>query len=78
MNRMELLKVVEQFSRNAGVVDGQIKVIQVPDSITMYVETIGEIGRSILFNEYVIDGETYWAGYSTRSDTVFVSQTRRG
>jgi hypothetical protein len=78
MNRSELLKIVEQFSRNAGVIEGQIKVVRVPDSITMHVETIGEIGRSIMFNEYTIDGKTYWAGYSSRSDTVFVSQKSRG
>ncbi len=78
MNQMEMLKIVEQFSRNTGAVEGQKKVTSVPDSITMYVETIGEAGRSIFFNEYKVDGKTYWAGYSSRSDTVFVSQARRG
>jgi hypothetical protein len=78
MNQMEMLKIVEQFSRNDGLVEGQIKITRVPDSKTMYVETIGEIGRSIFFNEYKVDGKTYWAGYSSRSDTVFVSQTSRG
>ena len=76
MNRMDLLKIVEQFSRNTGVVEGPVKVIRVADSITMYVETIGEAGRSIFFNEYKVDGKTYWAGYSSRSDTVFVSQSK--
>jgi hypothetical protein len=78
MNQMEMLRIVEQFSRNAGVVEGKMKITRVPDSITMYVETIGETGRSIFFNEYKVDGKTYWAGYSSRSDTVFVSQARRG
>ena len=78
MNQRELLKIVEQFSRNADVVETKMKVIQVPDSVTMYVETIGDTGRSIFFNEYKVDGKTYWAGYSTRSDTVFVSQKSRG
>jgi hypothetical protein len=77
MNQMEMLKIVEQFSRNPGVVEGTTKVTRVADSITMYVETIGEAGRSIFFNEYKVDGQTYWAGYSSRSDTVFVSQARR-
>jgi hypothetical protein len=76
MNQIELLKIVEQFSRNIGVAEGPLKVTRVADSITMYVETIGEIGRSIFFNEYKVDGKTYWAGYSSRSDTVFVSQSR--
>jgi hypothetical protein len=78
MNQMEMLKIVEQFSRNPEVVEGPMKVTRVQDSKTMYVETIGEIGRSIFFNEYKVDGKTYWAGYSSRSDTVFVSQISRG
>jgi hypothetical protein len=77
MNQMEMLKTVEQFSRNAGVVEGPMKIKRVADSITMYVETIGEIGRSIFFNEYKVDGKTYWAGYSSRSDTFFVSLDNR-
>jgi len=78
MNQTEMLTIVEQFSRNVEVVEGEMKVTRVPDSKTMYVETIGEIGRSIFFNEYKVDGKTYWAGYSSRSDTVFVSQKSRG
>jgi len=75
MNQMEMMKVIEQFSRKAETVQGETKVTRVPDSKTMYVETIGEMGRSIIFKEYKVDGKTYWAGYSSRSDTVFVSET---
>jgi len=74
MNQMEMLKIVEQFSRKADGEEGQVKVTQVADAKTMYVETIGDIGRSIIFNEYKVDGKTYWAGYSSRSNTVFLSQ----
>jgi len=74
MNNTDMLKILEQFSRNAEAVEGQMKVTRVQDFKTMCVETIDEIGRSILFSEYKVDGKTYWAGYSTRSDTVFVSQ----
>ena len=75
MNQMEMLKFVEHFSRKSDGEEGQIKVTQVADAKTMYVETIDDSGRSIIFNEYKVDGKTYWAGYSSRSDTVFVSQT---
>jgi hypothetical protein len=75
MNPVEMLIIVEQFSRNADAGDGVVKVIRIADSKTSYVETIGEIGRSIFFNEYKVDGKTYWAGHSTRSNTVFVSAT---
>ena len=78
MNQKDMLGMVEQFSRNAGVIEGQTKVVRVQDSKTMHVETIGEVGRSILFNEYKVDGKTYWAGYSTRSDTFFISEKSRG
>jgi hypothetical protein len=74
MNRMEMLKIVEEYSRKTERAAGSIKVTRVPNSITVYVETIGENGRSIFFDEYKVDGKTYWAGYSSRSDTVFVSQ----
>ena len=78
MNEKEMLRIVQQFSRNAGVVDGPMNVVRVQDSKTMYIETIGEVGRAIVFNEYNVDGITYWAGYSSRSDTIFVSQSSRG
>jgi hypothetical protein len=78
MTQTEMLKIVEQFSREAEVVEGKMKVVRVPDSKTMFVETIGDTGRSIFFNEYKVDGKTYWAGYSSRSDTVFVSEKSRG
>jgi hypothetical protein len=77
MNQIEMLKIVERFSRKSEVVGGQIKVTQVADFKTVYVETIGEIGRSIFLSEYKVDGKTYWAGYSTRSETVYVSQANR-
>ena len=54
-----------------------IKVIRVADYITAYVEQVGESGRSIMLNEYQVDGKTYWAGYSSSSETVFVSKASR-
>ena len=78
MNQTEMLKALEQFGQNAEVAEGQMKVTRVADFKTVYVETIDDIGRSILFHEYKVDGKTYWAGYSSRSDTVFVSQTGQG
>ena len=77
MNEMEMTKIVEQFSRKSEPVDGKIKVTRVPDYKTVYIEQIGEVGRSIVLSEYSVDGKTYWAGYSSRSETVFVSQACR-
>jgi hypothetical protein len=74
MNEIQMIKLVEQFSRNTEPVDGQIKVTRVPDYKTVFIEQIGDTGRSIVLSEYKVDGKTYWAGYSSGSETVFVSQ----
>lgn len=77
MNEKQMIRIVEQYSRKHEPVDGQVKVTRVPDYKTVYVEQIGEYGRSIVLTEYQVDGKTYWAGYSTLSETVFVSQASR-
>jgi hypothetical protein len=77
MNEKQMIQIVEGFSRMSEPVEGQVKVIQVPDYKTVYVEQIGESGRSIMLNEYQVDGKTYWAGYSASSETVFVSKAYR-
>lgn len=74
MNETQLIAIVEQYSRNNEVVEGQVKITRVPDYKTVYIEQFGESGRSIVLAEYKVDGKTYWAGYSSRSDTVFISQ----
>ena len=75
MNEMQMLKIVEQYSRKTAPVEGQVKVMRVADYKTVYLEQIVEYGRSIVLSEYKVDGKTYWAGYSSQSETVFVSQT---
>ncbi|MFA5837793.1 MAG: hypothetical protein WC837_12645 [Bellilinea sp.] len=77
MNEKQITQIVEQFSRKSEPVEGNVKVMRVPDYKTVYVEHIGEVGRSITLSEYKVDGKIYWAGYSSRSDTVFVSQASR-
>jgi hypothetical protein len=77
MNEIKMIEIVEQFSRKSEPVEGQVKVTRLPDYKTVHVEQIGEVGRSIILSEYKVDGKTYWAGYSSRSETVFVSQASR-
>ena len=77
MNEKQMVKIVEEFSRKSEPGEGLVKVTRVPDYKTVYVEQIGENGRSIVLSEYTVDGKTYWAGYSSRSETVFVSQAYR-
>lgn len=77
MNEKQMIQIIEQFSRKNEPEEGVVKVMRVPDFKTVYVETIGEIGRAIMLREYKVDEKTYWAGYSSRSDTVFVSLASR-
>lgn len=74
MNELQMIDIVERFSRKTDPVEGQVKTTRVPDYTTIYIEEIDGIGRSIVMAEYKVDGKTYWAGYSPNSSTVFVSQ----
>lgn len=74
MDEKEMLrKMVVQYARTGCEQDGEIKIKRVQDRKTTYVEPNVEGGRSIIMNEYKVDGKTYWAGYSSRSQTVYVS-----
>jgi hypothetical protein len=73
MNSSELLRIVEQYSRRSDAGYGDITVTRVPDQKTVFVEQFDGVGRSIMLNQYDVDGATYWAGYSSRSETVYIS-----
>lgn len=74
MDEKELLrKMVNQYAHTGCEEDGEIKVKRVQDWKTTYVEPNGEGGRSVVMNEYKVDGKTYWAGYSSRSQTIYIS-----
>jgi hypothetical protein len=77
MNEVEMVKILEQFSQKNEPAEGQVKVTRVPDYKSVYIEQIGKVGRSIMLNEYKVAGKTYRAGYSSQSDTVFISQASR-
>ena len=75
MDEQRMLNIVEKYSRQSELQDKEIKVTRVPDWKSVFVEQIGENGgRSIILSEYKVDGKTYRAGYSSRSQTVFVSR----
>jgi hypothetical protein len=78
MNEIQITRIVEQYCRKTEPVEGAVKVIRIPDYKTVYVEQFGEDGRSINLTEIKVDGKTYWAGYSSLSETVFVSQAGLG
>lgn len=68
-----LLRVVENFARTGGASDGQVKVVVLPQGKTSFIERVGEDGRSVMLKEYAVDGKVVWAGYSSRSGTVYLS-----
>jgi hypothetical protein len=73
MNSSELLRIVEQYSRKNNAGYGDITVTRIPDQKTVFVEQFDGVGRSIMMDKYDVDGATYWAGYSSRSETVYIS-----
>ena len=73
MNSGQLLKIVEQYSRKSEAGYGDITVTRVPDQKTVFVEQIEGAGRAIMLDKYQVGGATYWAGYSSRSETVYIS-----
>jgi len=73
MHSGQLLKIVEQYSRKSEAGYGDITVTRVPDQKTVFVEQFDGVGRSIMMDKYHVDGATYWARYSSRSETVYIS-----
>jgi len=67
------LRVVERYALTGSTSDDHVKVVCLPNDKTSFVERSGEEGRSILLDEYRVDGKVVWAGYSGRSGTVYLS-----
>lgn len=69
-----VMRVVENYFRTGNAQDDhQVKVINLPQGKSSYVEQIGVDGRSVMLNEYRLDGKIIRAGYSARSETVYLS-----
>ena len=73
MNKKELMDIVEQYCRTSISGIDQIKIVRIPDQKTIFVEKHGSAGRSIYLSKHQVDGKTYWAGYSSLSETVYIS-----
>jgi len=73
MDERYMLKIVEQYHQSSDTKFEDITISRVPNYKTVFVEQIGDMGRSIILTEYKVDGKKYWAGYSSRSQTVYIS-----
>lgn len=75
MDSKQLLTIVENYCRKIDSEDRDITVTRVADKKSVFVEQVGDSGRAIMMSEYKVDGIAYFAGYSSRSQTVYISQT---
>lgn len=74
MNEKQMLRdIIGQYAETGLEVDGDIKVKRIPDHKTTFVEQSEDGGRSVYMNEYKVGEKIYWVGYSSRSQTVYLS-----
>ena len=68
-------RVVDNYARTGAAADAQVKVTCLPDNKTSTIEDAGADGRILLLTEYESEGKVIWAGFSARSQTVYLSPT---
>ncbi|MEW5940851.1 MAG: hypothetical protein AB1750_14370 [Chloroflexota bacterium] len=69
-------RVVEHYLKTGQSEDDQVKVTRLPDGKTSFIEQTSGDGRSIMLDEYQVDGKVIWAAYSSRSGVVYLSRPR--
>jgi hypothetical protein len=73
MNEQQMLRIVEAYYRKPETQYEGIQISRVANWKTVFVEQNGESGRAVMMNEYKVDGAKCWAGYSSRSQTIYIS-----
>ncbi len=71
-----LVRVTEIFLRTGVAGDEQFTVTCIPDDKTSFVEYVALDGRSVYMDEYNVDGKKIYAGFSSRTQTVYLSSCR--
>ncbi|MBK7451844.1 MAG: hypothetical protein IPP55_15750 [Anaerolineales bacterium] len=64
-----LQRVVENFALTGNASDEQVTVVNLPKGKSSIVEN----DRSVMLKEYKFNEKLIWAGYSSRSNTVYLS-----
>jgi hypothetical protein len=72
-----ITRVVENYASAGQLTDGQVQVIHLPDNKTSFVEQGTDGGRGVQLDEYRVNGRVIWAGYSSRTGIVYISDARR-
>jgi len=68
-----LMRVMDRFVHTGSTTDELVKVTCLPDNKTSFVEYSGTDGRSIYLVQYHVDGKAIYAGFSSRTQTVYLS-----
>lgn len=71
--RQTIQRVVDNFFRTGNASDEHVNVTSLPENKSSYVEYIDKDGRSVELNEYHLDEKVIWAGFSARTQTVYLS-----
>ena len=71
-----IMQVIETYVRTGSTENGAVKVTRLPDNKTSWVEQTAQDGRSIMLDEFRVDGKVIWAGYSNRTGTVYLSSVQ--
>jgi len=64
-----LQRVVENFALTGVASDDQVTVINLPKGKSVTIEN----DRSVMLEKYKVNEKSIWAGYSSRSNTVYLS-----
>ena len=75
--KVVITRVVQHYASTGELSDGQVKVTRLPDNKTSYVEQGADGGRGVQLDEYRINGRVIWAGYSSRTGIVYISDAHR-
>ncbi len=68
-----ILNAVQGYVRNGSSRLGEVHVTCLPNNKTSCIEQVDGEGRSVMLDEFCVDGKPVWAGYSSRSQTVYIS-----
>lgn len=70
-------QVVDDYLQTGKTDSGEVKVTLLAENKTSCVEqvTVGD-SRTIMLDEYRLNGRVIWAAYSSRTGTVYLSQAR--
>jgi hypothetical protein len=75
--RTIVMRVVDHYLRTGEAADAEVKVTCLPDNKTSFVEQNPDGSRSIMLDEFRVDGKVIWAGYSPRNGVVYLSSVKR-